>query len=557
MPSQSSCPRPLWLGLLALAAASQSFAEPTLRFTDVTATAGLDYVHGYVDGLTREVRMAAGGVAVGDYDGDGWLDLYAVRGDIGPNLLLRNRGDGTFEDVAAAAGVALDDSLSSGPGFFDYDGDGWLDLLVGGIEGTSPRLFRNLGNGTFEDRTAWSNLRVDVNTLSTAFGDYDLDGDLDIALSHWKIGVASEDGHIWRNDGSAGFTEIKDADAGITGYEDLDYSLAPSFVDIDADGWPDLLFSSDFGTSKIYRNLGDGTFDNVTPPVLTDENGMGSAFGDYDDDGDLDWFVSSIWDPDGLPAGNWGVTGNRLYRNLGNGTFEDATSEAGVREGYWGWAACFVDFDHDTDLDLFHVNGFQLPGAVEFHEDPSRFYLSNGDGTFAEASADVGIVDTAQGRGVVCFDYDRDGDVDIFIANNSGPPALYRNDSTGLGNHLSVSLRDDSANRFGLGATLTVQANGRRMTRPLIGGSTYVSQQPQEVYFGLGDAEVVDELTVTWPDGRSETRHGVAVNQALTLEPLRTTDIPTLDPRGVAVLIALLLAGGLGVLRRRGSLPPR
>ncbi|MEM6795788.1 MAG: VCBS repeat-containing protein, partial [Acidobacteriota bacterium] len=344
-----------------------TFAEAqSLTFTDVTAQAGLDYEHGYAAGPNTEARRATGGVAVGDYDRDGWLDLYAVRGDLGPNMLLRNRGDGTFSDVAAAAGVALGGAPSSGPGFFDYDGDGWLDLLVGGIEGAKPRLFRNRGDGTFEERTPWSNLRVEGDTFSTAFGDYDVDGDLDIVMSHWNIMNSTDDGHIWRNDGADGFTEMKDADIGITGYEVFDYSLAPSFVDYDEDGWPDLLISSDFGTSKIYRNRGDGTFDNLTTDVISDENGMGSAFGDYDGDGDLDWFVSSIWDPDGIPAGRWGVTGNRLYRNLGNGAFEDATEESGVREGYWGWAACFVDFDHDLDLDLFHVNGFNAFLADEF-----------------------------------------------------------------------------------------------------------------------------------------------------------------------------------------------
>ncbi|MEM1182373.1 MAG: CRTAC1 family protein [Acidobacteriota bacterium] len=526
---------------------------PMLIFTDVTLEAGVGLVHGYVDGLNSEARMATGGVTVGDYDGDGWLDLYAVSADIGTNALYRNRGDGTFEDVAAAAGVAIQGELGSGPGFFDYDGDGWLDLLVGGLEGTRPRLFKNLGDGTFEEVTAWSNIFVEGNTFSSGFGDIDLDGDVDIAFSHWNTMNSTEDGRIWRNDGAAGFTELKDADIGITGFETFDYSLAPTILDYDEDGIPDLLYSSDFGTSKIFKGRGDGTFDNVTTPVISDENGMGSAFGDYDGDGDLDWFVSSIWDPDQLPAGNWGVTGNRLYRNLGDGTFEDATTESGVREGYWGWAGCFIDFDHDLDLDLFHVNGFPMVNAIEFQMDPSRFFLSNGDGTFTETSVAVGIDDTRQGRGVVCFDYDRDGDVDIYIANNSDQARLYRNDSIGLGNSLTVAIRDvDSLNSHGLGARLTLVAHGQLLTRPLLGGSTYVSQQPQEVYFGLGDVEDVEELRIEFPDGRVEVRRNVAANQRLVVTAgVFDVDIPTLDGVGLWVLVGGLVTLAVARIRRR------
>ncbi|MEO1085766.1 MAG: CRTAC1 family protein, partial [Acidobacteriota bacterium] len=317
-------------------------------------------------------------------------------------------------------------------------------------------------------------------------------------------------------------------------------------------GVPDLLYSGDFGTSKIFRGLGDGTFEDVTSAVISDENGMGSVFGDYDADGDIDWFVSSIWDPDGLPAGNWGVTGNRLYRNLGDGTFEDATAEAGVREGYWGWAGCFIDFDHDRDLDLFHVNGFPAVTAVEFQRDPSRFFLSNGDGTFTESASALGIDDDRQGRGVACFDYDRDGDVDIFIANNSDRARLYRNDGAGLGNSLTVALRDvGSPNSHGIGARLTLVADGELLTRPLLAGSTFVSQPPQEVYFGLGDVEVVDELRIEWPDGRVEVRRGVAANQRLVVTRGRfDVDIPALGGVGLAVLVGGLLAAALVHLRR-------
>lgn len=202
-----------------------------LVFTEVTLQAGLDFEHGYVGGLTSEARMVTGGATVGDYDGDGWLDLYVVSGDIGSNALFRNNGNGGFEDTAVAAGVAITGERGTGPGFFDYDGDGDLDLLIGGLEGTKPRLFENRGDGTFGEVTAWSNLYVEGDSFASGFGDFDLDGDVDIAFSHWNIMNATEDGRLWRNDGSAGFTELKDADIGITGFEVFDYSLAPTILD--------------------------------------------------------------------------------------------------------------------------------------------------------------------------------------------------------------------------------------------------------------------------------------------------------------------------------------
>src|SRR5205809_641207 len=280
-------------------------------FTDVTPAAGLTYQHGYAQlgqgGLVT--AWVAGGVAAGDYDGDGWVDLYVVRGDIGPNLLFHNRGDGTFEEVGARAGVALV-GKGSGPTCADCDGDGQLDLIVLGIgRGLDTRqpspitLFRNRGDGTFEDVTAGSGIVIDDrDTYSAAFGDYDHDGFLDLFLTHWggeSPGPSSK--HLWRNNGDGTFTD-KSVDAHIAdpyvihhafGDRICDLSFTPNFADIDNDGWPDLLVAGDYGTSRVFINNRDGTFRNATDPaVITDQNGMGGAVGDYDNDGNLDWFVS-------------------------------------------------------------------------------------------------------------------------------------------------------------------------------------------------------------------------------------------------------------------------
>ncbi len=530
-----------WSPLL-VRAQERGSVQSTPRFVDVTASAGLLFSHGYIDGPRTDPRMATGGVAAGDFDGDQLVDLYVVTGDIGPNFLFRNRGDGTFEKVGEQAGVRLDQTLSSGPVFADFDGDGWEDLFVGAIEDRKVRLFRNLGNGTFQDVTEECGISAVGNTFSSAFGDYDRDGDLDVFLTHWTgRNDPRNDVHLWRNNGDLTFTGLPDLEVGLTGYEDTDYSFTPNFVDIDGDGWSDLLVAGDFRSSKIFLNKRDGTFENITTPVISDDNGMGAAVGDYDNDGDMDWFVSSIFDPE--PGFGFSRTGNRLYRNLGDGTFEDVTSEAGVREGFWGWGSCFADFDNDGQLDLFHTNGFVPiqrpddksfrgePGAV-FHDDPSRLFISNGDGTFTERSEEWELVDTGQGRGVVCFDYDRDGDLDIFVSNNSQQSKLYRNDGGNKGNFLNVRLTRRSAAVPAAGARISVTVDGVTQLREWRAGSNYVSQQPQEVHFGLGDALLVQELRIVWPDGEIERFRNVPANRFLVRGSV-SEPVPTLGHRSL------------------------
>jgi enediyne biosynthesis protein E4 len=504
-------------------------------FVDVTSEAGLAYEHGYLDDFFSAPRLTAAGVAAGDYDGDGWIDLYVVRGSIGPNLLFRNRGDGTFEEVGQSAGVALDGTLGSGPTFADYDGDGHLDLLVLGVGftdnhdglATPPTLFRNRGDGTFEDVTAKAGLVVTRDTYSASFADIDRDGDLDLFLTHWgtfpRPGTPAE--NLWRNNGDGTFTEATLA-AGITPYVHpdigmVDLTFSANFADLDSDGWPDLLLASDFGSSRVFHNDGDGTFTETTSPVISDENGMGSAVGDYDGDGDLDWFVTAVYDPRGVTSPSWGASGNRLYRNRGDGSFEDATDEAGVRQGYWGWGATFADLDNDGDLDLVHVNGWG-PAATEetapFLDDPTRVFLSRGDGTFVESAAALGIDDHGQGRGIVAFDYDGDGDLDLFVANNQQAPRLYRNEGGNRQNFLDVVMHGIPPNTQAIGARLVLTAGGRTQIREIAAGTNFVSQNPAVAHFGLGAAQTVESLRVIWPAGGEAEIHGVAAGQRLVVE---------------------------------------
>lgn len=503
--------------------AGRARAQVTWRFVEATAPAGLSSAHGDRAIPPSLAQRAAGGVAAGDVDEDGFVDLYVVSGDTGRNLLFRNWGDGTFVEVGQQAGVALSGVSSSGPLFFDYDGDGHLDLFVGAVEGAPPTLFHNRGDGTFEDASSASGLIAPgspANVLSATAADYDGDGRIDLFLSHWQSAPGPATCHLWRNLGGGRFA-CADHEAGLDGLvvDGIDLTFTANFSDVDGDGAADLLVTADFRHSSVWHNRGDGTFENVTSALISDENGMGSAVADYDGDGDLDWFVSSIFDGDGVTEGNWGTTGNRLYRNSGDGTFEDVTSASGVRDANWGWGSTFADFDNDGRLDLVVVNGWPQ-GSAQFRDSPSRLFIAGGGGRFDDRAAALGFDDHGDGRSVVAFDYDRDGDVDIFVANNGGPHHLYRNDGgRAAGHFLAVSLRADPPNPFAVGAMIRVTAGGKTQLRQVRDGTNYASQDPLEAHFGLGAATRVDRVEVVWPGGARTVIDGVAADQRLSLTP--------------------------------------
>ena len=530
-----------------------------VQFTDATGASGISFPRGYLPtgvdsdfAQDADVREFGGGVAAGDYNNDGWVDLFIVRGDIGPNLLYRNKGDSTFEDVAAEAGVAYTKSATenyrnSGPGFADMDGDGDLDLFIGGLEGDPAKIYRNKGDGTFEDVTVGSGLEA-MNaryTLSSAFGDYDLDGDLDMFLGHWgtprnkmhdQLPWPRTTENLWRNDtgpdGVIRFTDVS-LPAGISesivdddpqesfGGADHDYTFSPTFARITNDRYPDLVISSDFRTSPYYTNDGDGTFTDATVrDVIIDRNGMGSALGDYDGDGDLDWFVSSIWTDPAVRTERFFTVGNRLYRNDG-GEFADVTVEAGVRDGGWGWGSCFADFDNDGNLDLYHTNGWPHSepfAAYHFDTDTSRLFMSDGEGVFTELSQEAGIVDNERGHGIVCGDFDNDGDVDIFQMhrNETNAGTLWRNDLS-ENNYLRVKLNGRSPNTAAAGARITLTVNGENQLREIMIGSNFTSQNPLVQVFGLGSSAQAD-ITVEWPDGQTSSMDNVDANKLIPFE---------------------------------------
>ncbi len=529
-------------------------ADPV--FVDVTTQAGFVITHG--EGLTND-EMMTGGAAVADFDGDGWVDLVVTRYG-GHPLLYRNRGDGSFDDVSDGSGITMPGG-ANGAGWADIDNDGDPDLYLTQCDRravgdrSDHRLFVNDGTGKFSEeaflRGAALRGRSRYGT-SVAFGDYDRDGWIDIHVCEWgsqpfpiSPAVAGMT-RLLRNRGAAApghFEDVTESAGvsieGLVGYGPVEgdmpgnWAFSSRFTDLDGDGWPDLVIAGDFSTSRLFWNDGAGGFvdGTVDAGVGTDENGMGLAVADYDGDGRLDIFVTSIFQllpPGERPVGNWGISGNRLFRNLGGRVFDDTTAAAGVRDGDWGWGASFGDFDNDGRLDLAMTNGFAYPPAEEFVSDPSRLFQNVGGGVFEDVSRAAGIVDTGSGKGLLTFDFDRDGDLDIFIVNNAGLPVLYRNDQATANNWLKVRLRGRTSNRDGVGAKLVLALDGgETFVREVDGGSNYLSQNERTIHFGLGTYDGGSPtLTVWWPSGLRQVLHGVPVDRELSIVEDRGADAP-------------------------------
>jgi len=458
--------------------------------------------------LSIEPTMIAGGVSAGYLDDDCWLDLAYAGGEASGMVFYQNRGGQQGFDAVPL----LDDNpggLFTGVAMADLNGDYRREMLFGNLKQKQLPIYSSNASGSYY-RVA--NLSMSRHTYGMSFADTDHDGYPEIFLAHWFSGNVLTAPVFWKNNGGSELMHF-DSEAGLSDDSlSQNWNFSPQFADINADGETDLLLASDFGTSVVMQGEPGGSFRNITDrDIISDENGMGSALGDYDNDGDLDWFVTSIYDPNGEAEANWGVTGNRLYRNnssSGDIVLENITDVAGVADGNWGWGACFADFNNDGFLDIFHVNGFgAIPDDVvsdengvslkeryqgiahEYLNSLPRLFINQGDGTF-------------------CLDYDRDGDMDVALLDHSKGLQFFSN-QTGNGfasRFLSVRLVGAAPNTEALGAKVQVFADvggefgEQTQTRFSMANTNFNGQNPPDLHFGLGSAQRAD-IAITWPDG--------------------------------------------------------
>jgi hypothetical protein len=436
------------------------------------------------------------GMAWGDYDSDGDLDLYLAQfGPTPQNRLYRNNGNDTFTDVAVASGT-VGNGNSHAAVWGDYDNDGDLDLYLTAHGGTN-QLFRNNGDGTFTDVGAASGTNDTGSARGTAWGDYDQDGFLDLYVA--KTGP----NRMYHNNGNGTFTEVG---AG-TGTSDAGDGTGVAWGDYDSDGDLDLFVANHLTPNRLYRNNGNSTFTDVSVAAGTDHTGPshGVAWGDYDNDGDLDLYLANLGTP------------NRLYRNNGNGTFAEVGAASGTADSGMSRGAAWGDFDDDGYLDLYVTN-----------DGVSRLYKNNGNGTFTEVAGAYGTAGAGTAVGVAWADYDGDGDLDLYVAVLDGPNHLYRNDNIPLvGNHwIEVDLVGTQSNREGIGARVRCVAGGRSLIREISGGSGYLSQEPLIARFGLGLATAVDTVEVRWPSGIVQVVTNPGMDQQITVTEQETSGAP-------------------------------
>jgi hypothetical protein len=533
-------------------------ASVPVTFVNVSREAGtaVPHVWGSRDSQRYIIEVKGSGLGFIDFDNDGWLDVYLSNGvrfdetytsETAPiSHLLKNNRDGTFTDVTARSGVGRT-GWGTGVAVGDYDNDGWDDLFC--TYWGHNVLLRNNGDGTFAHASKAAGLhgeRVRWGSGST-FLDYDRDGDLDLFVANfieldieklktpldpdpclWKglpivcgpRGLPAGSNLFYRNDGDGTFTDVSE-EAGVLA-PGPHYSITPVSYDFDNDGWPDVYVAVDSMPSMLFHNNQDGTFSEIGVPAWVAYNedgrpqaGMGLAIGDYDVDGWLDIFKTHFQDD--TPV---------LYRGMGDGTFSDMTGPAGLGRltQYVSWGAAFMDYDNDGWKDLFYVTGhvYQDPHADDFEAMYSpRVVLRNlGTGRFADVSAELGpgVSERFCSRGSAYGDYDNDGDVDMLVLNMNDPPSLLRNDGGNAQSWILVKLIGTTCNRSAIGARVRVVTGGHAQIDEVHSGGSVMSQSDLRLHFGLGSADVVDTIEVRWPTTQKvETFTQVQVNQILTI----------------------------------------
>jgi hypothetical protein len=547
------------VGMAALVGATAALGQVTV--VEDAANVGLSATHSpEPDGFPGNQERMTGGVAIGDFNRDGLQDIYWVSGGLIPDKLFINNGDGTFSDEALAWGL---NELHCGnaASVADYDGDGWPDIYVSsfgspknfeGLPGEN-RLYRNIGGSSFTETVESAGVNYNsptvANAYGSAWGDIDLDGDLDLMVTAWRTTPLGEDppmsdgNRLFENNGDGTFTDITDTALDANIY--FTRGFQPVFVDMNEDLYPELLVAADFLTSKYYVNNGDNTFTDITAASGTglDENGMGTAIGDFNRDGLFDWYVSSIY-LDTPPAGY--DRGNMFYVGQGNDFYIESAEAAGVDDGGWSWGATAMDLDHDGYEEIVVVNGWDS-GSGEFLGERAKLFYNNGDMTFTEIALAAGLDSIGLGRCVVQFDAENDGDIDLLITNKLAALEFYRNEtgeaaSGTSGNWLRI-LFDTYNNPLmppdGFNVRVEATTVDGTQHRYMSAAPSYLGTGEQAIHFGL-DAATEADLVIRWPRGQVSSMTGVAANQQLTIEAPPLGDVNGDFTVGTADLLDLL-----------------
>jgi len=539
-----------------LAAQINSSATPTPRFEDVAPQVGLTVSHLASKEQHYIVESVSGGVGFFDCDNDGRLDAVATNGSSvdryragGDQMItLYHQGaDGKFTNISEQAGLTVK-GWGMGVAVADFDNDGNLDMFVTGY-GHSV-LYRGLGNCKFEDVTAKAWLSgIDGFATGVAWGDYDRDGHVDLFVSRYvhvdmnhlpafgsdekfcrfkgvlvqcgPWGMQGDSDYLFHNRGDGTFEDVSKK----AGMDDPQhrYGLGAIWTDYDNDGWPDLFLANDAGPNFLYHNRHDGTFDEVgmlSGVALGDDGqelgSMGVDFADYDHDGKLDLFVTNYTDQV-----------NNLYRNLGGGIFRDMCWPAKLGQPsfrYVKWGTGFVDFDNDGWVDLFVANGHvypqvdAIPGSPGYKE-PMQMFRNNHDGTFEDISKSSGVFDMPpqSRRGAAFGDVYNDGNMAILALNIGQAPSLLINMTRNSNHRVAFQLIGTKSNRAAIGSRITIQAAGVMQFNEVRGGGSFLSQNDLRPHFGLGAADKMDKVEVSWPSGQTEVLRDVAADFIYTI----------------------------------------
>lgn len=534
---------------------------PNVKFVNAAATAGINFKHFGGKRSTQLPEDMASAAAWGDYDGDGFLDLYVcnvaapltatpeeIAASPASNRLYHNNGNGKFTDVTDRAGVGFR-GIGNGVAWADFDNNGTLDLIVTSYN--RLMLYRNRGDGTFEDVSKTAGLdSFRGYWAGPAWGDYDRDGFVDLYICGYVqykfdpgfVGKSSrqytemvpftinpssyppERNLLFHNNGNGTFTELGKK-LGVD--NPTGRSLSASWADFNNDGWPDIYVANDISDNVFYLNLGNGKFKDISHPAwVADYRGaMGLGVGDWDNDGDLDMFVT-----------HWIAQENALYTNLlitpgaqapaSKLRFQDIADSEGLGQialSVIGWGGGFFDYDNDGFLDVLAVNG----STFQKEQDPSQlapmknflFWNKGPDEGYFELGEVAGAVfkEAHVGRGATFGDYDNDGDVDVFIVNHSEAPTLLRNEGGNKNHWLTVRLKCTKSNRSGIGTRVIVETEAGRQLQEIGSQPSYMSQSNLEAHFGLGPAQKVKNLKVQFPSGVTREQAGLDVNQIVVV----------------------------------------